>query len=57
MPIAPARASPPAGIHGGSGGFVPRFGWSTAVAAPVVIVSLLEAGEPLDGVALAGANE
>jgi hypothetical protein len=56
-PITPAMASPPAGIHGGSDGPECRSGLSMATAAPVVTVNVLEAGEPPEGVALAGENE
>ena len=55
--MAPARASPPAGIHGGSDGVECRFGLSAAVASTVVTVNVLETGEPPDGVTLAGENE
>ena len=43
--MAPARASPPAGIQGGSEGVECRFGLSAAVAATVVTVKVLETGE------------
>ena len=51
----PARASPPAGNHGGSEGR--RLGFSIAEEVAVVSVIVVEAGEPPDGVTLAGANE
>ncbi len=57
IPMAPATASPPAGIHGGSDGVECSLGWSAAVAVAVVTVNVLEAGEPPEGVALAGENE
>ena len=54
--MAPARASPLGGIHGGSDG-VDRFSMlSMAVALAVVTVSVLETGEPSDGATLDGAN-
>jgi hypothetical protein len=56
-PITPARASPPAGIHGGCDGPECRLGLSADIAAAVVTVNVLVAWDPPDGVALAGENE
>jgi hypothetical protein len=59
-PKTPARARPPAGIHGLDGGLdgpKGRTGLSMAVAAAVVTVNVLETGELPEGVTLAGENE
>jgi hypothetical protein len=58
-PTTPARATPPAGIHGLDGSLDGPTGpgLSVAVAAAVVTVSVLETGEPPDGATLAGENE
>jgi hypothetical protein len=55
--MAPAKASPPAGTHGGHDGTERRLGSSAAVADAVVIVKVLVAGDPPVGVALPGENE
>jgi hypothetical protein len=54
-PMPPAKASPPAGNHGGSEGR--RSGFSLAEEVDVVTVIVVEAGDPPDGVTLAGAKE
>ena len=53
----PAMASPPAGSHGGSGGLERRSGFSMAEETAVVTVNVVEAGDPPDGVTLAGEKE
>jgi phage tail tape-measure protein len=54
--MAPAMASPPAGIHGGIDGPNGRSMLSVAVAPAVVTVNVLETGEPPDGATLDGEN-
>ncbi len=54
--MAPATASPPVGIHGGSDGLDCLSMLSMAVAPAVVTVNVLETGEPPDGATLDGAN-
>jgi hypothetical protein len=56
-PRAPAMASPPAGSHGGSEGLERRSGLSIAEEVAVVSVIVAEAGDPPDGVTLAGEKE
>jgi hypothetical protein len=56
-PMTPAMASPPAGSHGGSDGLERRSGCSIAEEVAVVIVIVVEAGDPPDGVRLAGEKE
>ena len=57
MPMAPAKASPPAGIQGGNDGADRWLGLSAATTVAVVTVNVLEAGEPPEGVVVAGENE
>ena len=54
--MAPARASPLAGIHGGSDGLDLLSMLSMAVVAAVVTVNVLETAEPPDGATLVGVN-
>ena len=53
----PAMASPPAGSNGGSDGPERRSGFSMAEETAVVTVIVVEAGDPPDGVTLAGEKE
>lgn len=56
-PMPPAMASPPAGSHGGSDEPECRSGLSLAEETAVVTVIVVEAGDPPDGVTLAGEKE
>ena len=56
-PMPPAMASPPAGSHGGSDESECGSGLSLAEDTAVVTVIVVEAGDPPDGVTLAGEKE